>query len=790
MRQLSTFFLCLFICIWVLFACGSPTSTPTPSVTPKPTLDAEQQTANAEQQTATTSYLLDIEPLYVSATAFILHATEVAFAHTATTDYLLDTNPLYVSATAFILSATATDDVAQTATMQYLLDIGPQYATETAAVQRYFAKIAVYDTAMAPLTNTSPTQTPVLLPSPLPDSHPTATIAASPTFAPDDLFASATAFLQYATETEVYRLTHSPTPTATPGPEDLTQTAFWDSVKLTSTVTIRNNMGTTEARNQAATAFMEGVTETAAALLTASPTPAPPTATFAPETATVAARRVDTLFQRETGTAQAMTATEAARPTWTPSPTQTPSLTRAPTETPLPETATALFFEMPTVEYLLTNCPLCVSATAFVRSGKQTQAALPTRTPVPTRTPSLTWTPTATPAPQTATAIAIDQLTHPAPTVDATIQYLLDTEPLYASATAFILQVTQAACRQYPTGPSTPQSLPTATEIATLSPQAKADLHARWIADLETAVGFSHPVFDEVVDKVIQWVKYTPGFFDYAPDFPAEVEPFTYDDTGYVAVIVPETLSIIWGTRFLLFQLDDNTPTLIYDLELGSNGQRYVGELMSFDSDLYTYTPQEDASTFADRNGNGYPELLIHTASSIGSSGCIYGPEVLLEFQPDGSIVDIAPPSWDNMGLVDLDGDGIMEIVLDETVSNPFWGGKCRSPLTRWYAWDGTAYMDITATLTAYFQLRIDAYWESIADREGCLIPDDRMVQLLLDYEAIGQLDVGWARLQPRLHWELCPPYEPMRPDSPNRQNMESFLRWVEDHLEASRKRE
>jgi hypothetical protein len=186
---------------------------------------------------------------------------------------------------------------------------------------------------------------------------------------------------------------------------------------------------------------------------------------------------------------------------------------------------------------------------------------------------------------------------------------------------------------------------------------------------------------------------------------------------------------------------------------------------------------------FADRNRNGYPDLIV----TGGTGGNCYWQEFqLLEFRPGDVVVDLIPPDDDIYvrTMVDLNNDGVQELELRIYTYVPYQSTACSSiRLVRYYGWDGSAYVDISPTLNQSYWPAINQFWANLPDDAVCLQPTEPdLIPMLLGYEAMGRFEEGWTRLQSRLRWDACASFTPMT--SFQLDNMAQLLFWVGERLE------
>ncbi|MFN8374516.1 MAG: hypothetical protein U0694_16765 [Anaerolineae bacterium] len=311
------------------------------------------------------------------------------------------------------------------------------------------------------------------------------------------------------------------------------------------------------------------------------------------------------------------------------------------------------------------------------------------------------------------------------------------------------------------------------TPVPTLTGDEIAQLQLRWQHDLEAAVGFSHPVLETIAGYFVgslQGRTYTLHDWNtYTPE--PEVSRVTFENVLYVAVVNRDTLLTPVGW-FLMFRMIDDQPELLDD-ELPNYPRADFMYL-----NVFTTSDGQIISGFADRNGNGYPDLAVDTASS-GSNG--WSITLLFELRPAGEVVYLTPatPDVPPNSFVDLNGDSILEMrgvwkYYDVALGLP----NCCFPLMiRYFGWDGTVYQDISSTLP-------DLYYPAIAELQkgfrggfGCMHPSVSLYQMLIDYYAIGRLPEGWAWLQPRLDLNSCSIHDTFNYE------IDGLLKWVNVRL-------
>jgi hypothetical protein len=232
--------------------------------------------------------------------------------------------------------------------------------------------------------------------------------------------------------------------------------------------------------------------------------------------------------------------------------------------------------------------------------------------PPPTRTPA----PTLDPWVLTATQI-VAEITQTQAAREAT-----------ASADTWILTVTQIVAEITQTKQA---ALQTPTPVPTLTAGEKDDLAARWLHELESAAGFTHPVFDEVVAALKKDLDYghEPGWLNIAG------QATRYDGMEFLVMIVPDRGYFqIRSQRILAFRVRDGVPEWL-PLPMSALIQLQRGDPISFGDETDVY-----AGGFADRNGNGYPDIWMRTYST-GSSPM--EAAALLELRPGGELIDVTP---------------------------------------------------------------------------------------------------------------------------------------------------
>jgi hypothetical protein len=185
------------------------------------------------------------------------------------------------------------------------------------------------------------------------------------------------------------------------------------------------------------------------------------------------------------------------------------------------------------------------------------------------------------------------------------------------------------------------------------------------VADL---LGFWHPLLQEVVDM---------------PEYPFVSLPYVYPyfvlqscslhgDVVYIALYIPAIAS---SSTILVFELAEGQITAA-----------------GYSFDLMGLPHLSAISGFADRNFNGYPDMVVW-ANDTGNMS--ENPLLLLEWGDNG-IVDITPPVTDGSpnGLEDIDRDGVPELLDTNLYFIPTQQGNSAlvQQLRSWFRWNGVAY--------------------------------------------------------------------------------------------------
>lgn len=327
-------------------------------------------------------------------------------------------------------------------------------------------------------------------------------------------------------------------------------------------------------------------------------------------------------------------------------------------------------------------------------------------------------------------------------------------DPMLLTATYIVQRATDAEL-------ATQQTNPSRTPAPTLTTEEAEVLRLRWKAELESAAGFTHPIFDQITYNLIldDWKWIWTGWDPHNISLDPQTHRITYEESTYVAILH------IWGGLFpsplLVFRLTGNDVTLIFH----SRSTPYYW----------------DSEGFADRNANGYPELALGGYSGGNCGGFTIS---LLEIRPSDELVNVAPEVSGEVNLnewVDVDNDGLLEIKGFDRVGIPLYGVSCPElQIIHLYRWNGTAYEDVTAEYGAAYYPNLETYWDSIEPSEGCLLPDYAMYEMLVGSIALGQLQEAWSRLWDSLQWGECSGAVLVEHAS----EMTDLLTWVGEYLQ------
>jgi hypothetical protein len=246
---------------------------------------------------------------------------------------------------------------------------------------------------------------------------------------------------------------------------------------------------------------------------------------------------------------------------------------------------------------------------------------------------------------------------------------------------------------------------------------------------LVSAVGFEHPTLMEAAHDIAEYPHLqTLGFSQTV-----HIQENQFQNAHYVSIALP-TKSFP-GQRFLLF------------MDTGDSGSLIYGTVSS-----------GVPSTVEDRNDNGKPDFVYYFN---WGGNCCPTQLRLIESTPDEGWADIAPKSNDvyPVGIADLNGDGLFEIEGAAFYPPPL-SQVIRSDyvvLIRWFGWNGSAYVDISAHQHNFYETRINRLLSKIV-KFSCPINwnTKNLYEVLLNYYAMGQLRNGWKKLQPLLDLDNC----------------------------------
>lgn len=218
------------------------------------------------------------------------------------------------------------------------------------------------------------------------------------------------------------------------------------------------------------------------------------------------------------------------------------------------------------------------------------------------------------------------------------------------------------------------------------------ELGETWLSELETELGFSHPVLEAVVDEYVESIIMAIHLANnnYYPMFPIpdsivrDVVSITFEDIDYIAVETSYKLTVIDQYRTFIFRLENDVYELLFD---GS-------EISSDYSNLQSMNEFKDNSAprgFADRNGNGFPDISISFIKNGNPRHFMY----LYEIGVDGELHDLMQDFDIRIQyFVDFEGDGIWEIqgVQEVYVPGEYTRYSGSHYVPRWFFWNGESY--------------------------------------------------------------------------------------------------
>lgn len=221
--------------------------------------------------------------------------------------------------------------------------------------------------------------------------------------------------------------------------------------------------------------------------------------------------------------------------------------------------------------------------------------------------------------------------------------------------------------------------------ITTLTPSPTllpfSSLEEQWLGKIEDKAGFTHPVFEDVVQRHLD--NYGNAL-DKANEAFVYVEVYDSDDEAYLAItfhtygLYGSNDSDLREQTLLIFKLKDGHPELLLNQPIG---------------DGYIVHPMGESSEFADFNQNGLLNFAFVDTAECGTSKL-----VVLAFSGD-KVQGISPlpdGQCDDMNLqyklFDTDGDGLLEFVGFDDWDRWWIGGKQVQDGDVIYKWNGERY--------------------------------------------------------------------------------------------------
>jgi hypothetical protein len=284
-----------------------------------------------------------------------------------------------------------------------------------------------------------------------------------------------------------------------------------------------------------------------------------------------------------------------------------------------------------------------------------------------------------------------------------------------------------------PTLPATPlPTLPTAT-LALLETSVPTSVTiptevATIYDELVDKAGFQHPKLMMVAEM---FTKYQVREIISE----SSVSKTTFENVEYTFVMFPA----LTGSGLLLFANENGNISLVMENTM------FIRNLMGI----------------ADRNGNGLPDFSYYI-QDVGN--CCPGRLFAFDIDKNLNTIDIIPGRY-AQEWIDIDNDGTFDIKgISWITPLDSYSDKVKIPhphyvllLTRWYAWNGTAYVDNSAEQIDFYQTEITGLRRKLA-HSGCALYDALTLhQILLDYYAMGRLQEGWQELKPTLGMSRCP---------------------------------
>jgi hypothetical protein len=314
------------------------------------------------------------------------------------------------------------------------------------------------------------------------------------------------------------------------------------------------------------------------------------------------------------------------------------------------------------------------------------------------------------------------------------------------------------------------QISPTRTPVPTLTAPEQEEIRAYALQVIETAFGFEHPRFQEIVDNLSE-----PNLRSIRERGMSGITVFTTWFDGYTYMV--GSVHPYW---IISVRIDPNGN--VQDVPFPMDFPFYYGAYKSFNRE----------AGFADRNGNGLPEIPIW---GWNGGNCCPSVMSVAELHPEIGYVRITPyihkePTEPNgiylIGFYDLEQDGILEIQSMSPVTHD-------AGIIRWFAWDGWAYVEVTADHEDWYLEHIQLILNSLGygshsrSYTGCVgVPwiqtsSGDIHQALLDYYMIGRLDEGWAKIRRLTNWTACREYLRRNHEKYDLLDVISFENWVRD---------
>ena len=176
---------------------------------------------------------------------------------------------------------------------------------------------------------------------------------------------------------------------------------------------------------------------------------------------------------------------------------------------------------------------------------------------------------------------------------------------------------------------------------------------------------------------------------------------------------------------------------------------------------------------FTDRDEDGQPDIVITPVESNG-----FVNVRMMEIQPDGSIIDDSDSLTTSTlpsNVFDFNDDGVYEILRSGPID---LGSDTVFPccFTNYYQWNGTEYVDISATLDESYFPSFAMFDERFGD-DTCVYPH-LAFDVLAAYIALDRIEEGWERIEPR----ICPDEVSLEVNS--QWLISAFYEWVESYLD------